>query len=519
MVPGARLTGLPQAPLTKKDDKMNGMSESILEVRNISKSFPGVKALDDFSFKVRKGEVHALVGENGAGKSTMMKILNGNYKKDAGVIVIDGEEVQINNPNDAKKYGISIIFQELNLVSLLSVAENIFIGRLPKKRGMVDWKKLYEDTRKALGRIGYDIDPRTLVGTLSVAQRQMLEIARALSFESTKIILMDEPTATLTTQECGVLFDAVRSLRQQGISVIFISHKLEELYEICDTITVIRDGRVIDTVPIGDVTKDEITAMMVGREISNIFPKRSDTCICEREVLRVEGLHHKGAYRGISFSLREGEVLGLAGLVGAGRTEIARAIFGIDYRDGGDVYVDGQLLKIKDPADAIKHGICYLSEDRKLEGLMGSLGVMLNISAANLDKVTSNGLLNRAKEAQNADAMVQALRIKTPTLHQRVFNLSGGNMQKVVLAKWLNTDVKVFIFDEPTRGIDVGAKYEIYQLINDLVEGGKSVIMISSELPEIMGMCDRILVIRAGEISGEFVTSEMTANDFINNAI
>ncbi len=494
------------------------MQDYILEVENISKSFPGVKALDQVSFKIKKGEVHALVGENGAGKSTLMKILNGNYTKDTGTIKIDGNEVEIHNPNDAKANGISIIFQELNLVPLLSIAENIYIGRLPKKGKIIDWKKLYSDTSEALKRVGYEIDPRTLVGELSVAQKQMVEIARALSYSSTRILLMDEPTATLTTRETKILFDVVRNLKEQGISVIFISHKLEELFEICDTLTVIRDGQVIETMPIDGLTKDDVTTKMIGREITNIYPSRN-TNPSKEVVLKVEGLTHKNVYRDITFELHKGEVLGMAGLVGAGRTEIARGIFGIDFRDSGDIYVKGEKIRVNSPDDAIKHGICYLSEDRKTEGLMGNMSVMLNISSVNLKSMLDHGLINRKKEASIAEELVDSLKIKTPNLEQKVFNLSGGNMQKVVLAKWLNTNVDIFIFDEPTRGIDVGAKYEIYQLINRLVEQGKSVIMISSELPEVMGMSDRLLIIRQGRISAELDVDAMEANDFLKYAI
>lgn len=494
------------------------MQDYILEVDNISKSFLGVKALDQVSFKIKKGEVHALVGENGAGKSTLMKILNGNYKRDQGIVRIDGKEVDIQNPNDAKAYGISIIFQELNLVSLLSIAENIYIGRLPKKNGLVDWERLYKDTEEALAKVGYDIDPRTKIGTLSVAQRQMIEIARALSYPTTRILLMDEPTATLTTKEVDILFDVVRNLKKQGISVIFISHKLEELFEICDTLTVIRDGQVIETMPIEGLTKDDVTSKMIGREITNIYPKRRKIS-SEEVVLKVENLCHKDVYKNISFELHKGEVLGMAGLVGAGRTEIARGIFGIDYRDNGDIYVNGEKVKIHNPADAIRHGICYLSEDRKSEGLMGSMSVMHNISAANVEKLLVNGIISHKKEKDTAKELVETLKVKTAGLEQTVFNLSGGNMQKVVLAKWLNTNVDIFIFDEPTRGIDVGAKYEIYQLINRLVEQGKSVIMISSELPEVMGMSDRLLVIQGGRIAATLEVENMTPNDFIKYAI
>lgn len=495
------------------------MEDYILEIRGISKSFPGVKALDDVTFKVKDGEIHALIGENGAGKSTLMKILNGNYKKDSGSILIHGEEVEIKNPLDARKNGISIVFQEFNLIPILSIAENIYMGRLPKKHGIIDRKKLGQLTTKALKRIGVELDPFTKISELGIAQRQMVEIARTLSYEETKIVLMDEPSATLTHNECQKLFDIVRSLKKQNISVIYISHKLEELMEICDTVTIIRDGKVIDTKPINSVTPDEITSKMVGREVSSVFPKRDKSCLTDEEILRVENFNKKGVFEDINFSLCKGEVLGLAGLVGAGRTEIARAIFGIDYKDSGTVYIRGKKEMINDPAHAISKGICYLSEDRKAEGLMGSLSVAWNMSAASLQKICKNGLLSHKKENDMADSMVEKLKVKTPSIRQNVFNLSGGNMQKIVVGKWLNANIDIFIFDEPTRGIDVGAKYEIYLLINELVEKGKSVIMISSELPEVMGMSDRILVIRGGKIAGVFKDSEMTAKDFIEMAI
>jgi len=495
------------------------VSVSILEVQHITKEFPGVKALDDVSFSVRQNEVHALVGENGAGKSTLMKILNGNYIRDAGTILFDGEAVEIKNPKEAKKLGISIIFQELNLVPQLSVAENIYMDRLPKKGLLVDWPKLYSDTKAALARIGYDLDPKLPTQELSVAQKQMLELARALSYENTKLVLMDEPTATLTNQECKVLFEVIHRLKEQGITVIYISHRLEELFEVCDRLTILRDGKYEGTMAIEEATVDSITAKMIGREITEKFPKRDKGCVTPQEMLRVENLGRQGIFEDISFTLYQGEVLGLAGLVGAGRTEIARAIFGIDYRDSGDIYIKGKKVTIKDPAQAIDKGICYLSEDRKTEGLMGTLPVKWNITIANLAKVLRAGLLNTKKENEVADATIKTMNIKTPTRNQIAFNLSGGNQQKVVVGKWLNTEVDVFIFDEPTRGIDVGAKYEIYLLINELVEQGKSVIMISSELPEIMGMSDRLLVVRGGRIAAEFDADDMTAQDFITNAI
>ena len=496
------------------------MGDAILEISHVSKSFPGVKALSDVSFNVMRGDVHALVGENGAGKSTLMKILNGNYKRDEGTIKIDGKEVTLLNPLDARKHGISIIFQELNMIPCISIAENMFLGRLPTNKGIVDKKKMYEDTTRALARVGFDhLDPRTMMYTLSVAQQQMIEIARAISYSNTKVILMDEPTAALTNAECNVLFDVIRNLQSQGITVIYISHKLEEIFEVCNRITIIRDGCVIKTSALKDMTIREITESMVGREITNQFPKRPKLNPSAEEVLRIEGFAHGKAYHDISFSVKRGEVLGLAGLVGAGRTEIARGLFGIDFKDSGKVFVHGKEVKIKDPMSAIKCGICYLSEDRKTEGLMGSLNVRLNTSASNLDSITARGIINPKKERALVDTFIKKMRVRTPSMEQKVFNLSGGNMQKVVVAKWLNTDVDIYIFDEPTRGIDIGAKYEIYLLINELIAAGKSVIMISSELPEVIGMSDRVLIINKGVIQAEFEADKMTERDFIENAI
>lgn len=495
------------------------MDDYILEVKEVSKSFPGVKALKNVSFKVKRGEVHALIGENGAGKSTLMKILNGVYTKDSGMLLIDGKEVKISNPLDARKCGISIVFQEFNLVPILSIAENIYMGRLPQKKGLIDYEKLREDTARVLKMVGCELDPFTLVETLGIAQKQMIEIAKVLSFEETRLILLDEPTATLTNKECEVLFQVIENLKKQGMTIIYISHKLEEILAICDSITIIRDGEVIDTKLVRDTNQNEITTKMVGREITEVFPKRDMDCSQNEEIFRVEGLTSEGVFENINFTLKKGEVLGLAGLVGAGRTEIARAIFGIDYKDSGEIFLRGKPIKINSPAEAIKNGICYLSEDRKLEGLMGTLPVDWNITAANLKKIMKHGILSSKCERQVSQGMVDKLLIKTPNLKQTVFNLSGGNMQKIVIAKWLNTDIDIFIFDEPTRGIDVGAKYEIYLLINELVKAGKSVIMISSELPEIMGMSDRILVIKKGKIVGDFNVSDMTAHDFIENAV
>ncbi|NBK92015.1 sugar ABC transporter ATP-binding protein [bacterium 1XD21-13] len=495
------------------------MKDLILEVKNVSKIFPGVRALDQVSLKVRKGEIHAFVGENGAGKSTLMKILNGNYKKDEGSIYIDGQEVEIQCPDDARSFGISIIFQELNLVPHLSIAENIFMGRLLREgKRFIDWKQVYQEADALMEQIGYQIDTRTAVEKLSVAQKQMVEIAKAISYPNTKLILMDEPSATLTNRECEKLFEVIRGLKEQGISVIYISHKLEEIAELCEWVTILRDGKIIDTGSISDFTKDEMISKMIGREITNKFPRR-DVRPGKKEILKVEGLSRHGVITDISFTLREGEVLGLAGLVGAGRTEIARAVTGIDYVDTGKIYVEGRHVRINNPKDALKAGIAYLSEDRKQEGLVLRAPIKWNISMANMNRILSMGVVNEKKDEAIADEMIERLLIKTPSREQYAMNLSGGNQQKIVVAKWLNTDAKIFIFDEPTRGIDVGAKYEIYVLINQLVQEGKSVIMISSELPEVLEMSDRVLVINKGKVAAELTGEAMNAQSVMGYAI
>ncbi len=495
------------------------MGDFILEVRDVSKIFPGVRALDQVSLRIRKGEIHALVGENGAGKSTLMKILNGNYKKDAGSIYIDGKEAEIRCPDDARRFGISIIFQELNLVPHLSVAENIFMGRLRREgKKLIDWKQVYQRAGALMERIGYPIDTRTAVEKLSVAQKQMVEIAKAISYSNTKLILMDEPSATLTNRECEKLFEVIRSLKEQGISVIYISHKLEEIAELCEWVTILRDGKIIDTGAVSDFTKDDMISKMIGREISDKFPARSSKP-GDKEILRVEGLSRHGVISDISFSLREGEVLGFAGLVGAGRTEIARAVIGMDYTDMGEIYVEGKRARIRSPKDALRSGIAYLSEDRKQEGLVLKAPVKWNISMANMSRILSAGMVNEKKDEAIADEMIDKILIKTPSREQYAMNLSGGNQQKIVVAKWLNTDAKIFIFDEPTRGIDVGAKYEIYVLINELVQEGKSVILISSELPEVLEMCDRVLVINKGKLAAELTGENMNAQSVMGYAI
>ena len=492
-------------------------NQVFFEMRGISKSFPGVKALNNVGFSVAEGEVRALVGENGAGKSTLMKILNGNYKKDSGAILIDGKEVDITDPQVADAHGITIIFQELNLVDELSIAENIFAGRLSKKGKLVNWKELNEKAKVLLNRISFDVDPRKLVGSLTVAEKQMVEIAKALSRNS-RIILMDEPSATLTKKELDALFQIIRDLKSSGIAVIYISHRMEEIFEICETVTVMRDGQIIGTRDIDKVATDELVEMMVGREVNSAFPKRSAQI--GEEILRVENLCRKDRKQNVSFNLRKGEVLGIAGLVGAGRTEIMRAIFGIDYINSLDVYVNGKKVKITDPASAKKHGIAFLTEDRKVEGLTLDFSVKSNVVAANLGSIAKGGIFTNGKlENQIADEYIAKTSIKTPHRNQKVGNLSGGNQQKVVVSKWLNTAPEILIMDEPTRGIDVGAKREIYEIINELVAQGKAVILISSELPEVLGMSDRVLVMKDDAIVAELTGDKINAVEVMRYAL
>ena len=489
---------------------------TFFEMRGICKEFPGVKALDDVGFTVEEGEIRALVGENGAGKSTLMKILNGNYKKDAGEILIDGVPVNITDPQVAGSYGITIIFQELNLVEELSIAENIFAGRLSKKGRLINWKELNARAKELLLRIGFDADPKTIVGKLTVAEKQMVEIAKALSRNS-RIILMDEPSATLTKKELDALFQIIRDLKEQGIAVIYISHRMEEIFEICETVTVMRDGQIIGTRNVADVTSKELVEMMVGREMDSAYPGRNVEI--GQEVLRVENLCRKDRKQDVSFSLHQGEVLGIAGLVGAGRTEIMRAIFGVDYINAMDVYIRGKKVKIKTPAQAKKYGIAFLTEDRKLEGLTLDFTVKANIVAANLGSIKTGLFTDTKKENEIADAYIAKTRIKTPHRNQKVGNLSGGNQQKVVVSKWLNSAPDILIMDEPTRGIDVGAKREIYEIINDLVAQGKSVILISSELPEVLGMSDRVLVMKDDAIVAVLSGDDINAVEVMKYAL
>jgi len=480
------------------------MEEPYLKMKGISKKFPGVKALDSVDFEVAKGEVHGLVGENGAGKSTLIKILTGAYAKDEGHIYINNRELNISNPRQAIAMGIAAIYQELNLSPYLSVAENIFLGREFKSESIIkfiDWKKTRTEAAKFLKELGQNIDVNTPVKNLGIGQQQMVEIAKALSTNAS-IIIMDEPTSSLSINETEELFNAIDRLRQKGISVIFISHRLEEVLTICDRITVMRDGKKIVTLKTTSANKSEIIKYMVGRSLEHQYPKKFVKR--GKEALRVENLTRFGSFENISFVAYSGEILGISGLVGAGRTEIVRSIFGADPLDKGDIYVYGKKCNISCPMDAMKKGIALLTEDRKGQGLILQQDLINNITLSNLNEFREILFIDYKKLYCKSEQLSKKLNIKTPSLLKRVVELSGGNQQKVVIAKWLCYNAKIFIFDEPTRGIDVGAKVEVYNIMNELVSEGACVIMISSELPEILGMSDRIIVVHEGRITGEF---------------
>ncbi|MGO4268893.1 sugar ABC transporter ATP-binding protein [Paenibacillus sp. TAF58] len=487
------------------------MSEALVRMEGIEKHFPGVHALHQCRLELAAGEVHALVGENGAGKSTLMKIATGVYQKDEGRIILKGKEVNIPNTRAAQLLGISMIHQELNLMPDLTIAQNIFIGREPRKgiKLFVDDRKLNDQAQQLLNEMNLQLDPRTKVSELTVAKQQMVEIAKALSFQS-EVLIMDEPTAALTNAEIEDLFRIIEQLRGRGVGIVYISHRMEELKRITDRITVMRDGRYIDTVQTKDTTIDQIIAMMVGRELY-VSSQQTTVGASETRVLEVTNLNRGSSVKDVTFHLAKGEILGFAGLMGAGRTEVARAIFGADAIDSGDIRIHGNKVQLKAPHDAVRHGIGYLSEDRKRYGLMVDMDVKTNIAIASYRKVRRLlGWMHDSKIDQSASHFVEALQIKTPSIHQQVKFLSGGNQQKVVIGKWLLRDCDILIFDEPTRGIDVGAKTEIYKLLDELAAQGKSIIMISSELPEILRMSHRIMVMCEGRITGELSQQDAT---------
>lgn len=490
------------------------MTAQLLEMKGIDKSFSEVKVLQQAQFSLESGELHALMGENGAGKSTLMKILNGIYMRDGGTVKVKGVEQSLSSPSAALQLGIVMIHQELNLIPHLTVMENIFLGREftfgPTK--LIDWRKMKRESTRFLSQLGLAIDPDTIVGELSVGQQQMVEIAKALSM-NTEILVLDEPTAALTDKEIDALFDVIASLKKRGVGMIYISHRMEEIFRMCDRITVMRDGRYVGTERVQETNMDQIVKMMVGREIKDRFPK-ADIKIGE-EKLKVEGLSQKGILHDISFSVRAGEIVGLAGLMGAGRTELAKALFGVSKIDRGTISVSGKAITLRKPMDAIRAGIALVTEDRKDEGLLLPMSVSDNLSMTNLTTVSSLGFLSGAKEKQLSDKMMKQLLIKASSGAQPVGSLSGGNQQKVVIGKWLATNPQVFILDEPTRGVDIGAKKEIYDLMNKLASEGVAILMISSELPEVLGMSDRILVMHEGKISGHFTKEEATQENIM----
>lgn len=486
------------------------MGEYIVEMSHISKSFFGVKVLDDVSLQLESGEVLALLGENGAGKSTLMNILSGVYTKDEGRITVFGSEAEDLTPKKAQELGISIIHQEMNLCRHLTVAENIFLGCEESRRGVIQKKEMQQKTRKILERLHLDIDPAQSVGSLSVSKQQMVEIARALS-QNARVLIMDEPTSALTTNEIADLFQIIRTLKKEGCGIIYISHRLEELQDIVDRVEIMRDGRFIVSRAFQDTTMSEIISSMVGREIKEKFPRIS----CERgkKIFEVRHLNAGKLVRDISFDLYEGEIVGVAGLMGAGRTETARAVFGADLKDSGQVFVDGTEVFIRHPSDAIRGGIMLVPEDRRKDGLCVKMSVQFNISLPNLDLLCNRfGKINRREEQQMTEKSIRELKIRLSSPSVNASTLSGGNQQKVVVAKWLARHSRVVIFDEPTRGIDVAAKVEIYNLMNNLKRQGIGVIFISSEMPEILGISDRILVMCEGKIAGEMPVQKASQN-------
>lgn len=485
---------------------MGSEAENILELKKINKAFPGVKALTDVDLTLKKGEVLALVGENGAGKSTLMKILSGAYKKDSGSIIFDGREVEIQSPIHSEELGISIIYQELNLIQKVTVAENIYLGRYPEKKGVIQWKQMCADSEKLMRDLGLYINVRRVLRELSLAQQQLVEIVKAVSTNA-RVVIMDEPTSSLSQSETEILFDIIGRLKQKGTSIIFITHRLDEIYRVCDRMTILRDGCYIGSRDVKDVTKNEMIEMMIGRKLTNQYPSRETEP--GEVVLEVKGLSDGGhRVKDISFYARAGEVLGFAGLVGAGRTETMRMIFGADKKTAGEIYIHGKRAEIKRPRDAIKCGIGFVTENRKEEGLFLRSSVKVNTVMVALKKILRAGIcFDFKKEKEYAEEYVKRLHTATSSVNKRVMFLSGGNQQKVVLAKWLLSDADIIILDEPTRGIDVGAKREIYEIVNQLVAEKKVVIVVSSDMEEVMGICDRIIVMHEGMISGE-VTKE-----------
>lgn len=491
------------------------MKAPILKMTKIVKEFPGVKALDGVNLELYEGTVMALMGENGAGKSTLMKILSGVYKKDGGKIFYKGIEEDIKGPKDATEKGIAIIHQELNLLPDLSIGENIFLGREPKKGFRIDFTKLHEESDKLLKKLNVNTSSKELVKSLSIGQQQMIEIAKALSLDA-KIIIMDEPTDALTDKETESLFKVINELKEEGKSIVYISHRLKEIFEICDSITVLRDGKYVGEEKIENLDEDKMIEMMVGRKLTDQFP-RLDVKMGET-ILKVENLNNEYV-KNINFEVKAGEILGISGLMGAGRTELAKTIYGHIRKTSGNIIVKGQRVEAKSCKDGLKHRIAYVSEDRKGDGLILDLSVKKNMTISSLDRISSLFKINKKQEDERVKSYIERIRIKTPSQDQLIRNLSGGNQQKIAIAKALMTHPDVLILDEPTRGVDVGAKKEIYDLINEFKSQGKAVIMISSEMPEILGLSDRILVLSHGMITGEFDIKDATQEAILKCAV
>ncbi|MGG7077089.1 galactose/methyl galactoside ABC transporter ATP-binding protein MglA [Clostridium sardiniense] len=473
----------------------------VLEMNNISKSFPGVKALDGVQLKVRPGTVHALMGENGAGKSTLMKCLFGVYIEDEGEILIEGEKCKFSNPKQAMENGVSMVHQELNQVLQRDVMDNIWLGRYPSNKGIISQKTMFEETKKIFDELDIDVNPKVKMAKLSVSQRQMVEIAKAASYNA-KILVLDEPTSSLTQEEVNHLFKIINKLRDKGCGIIYISHKMEEILQISDDVTIMRDGKWIDTIPSKGLTTDKIIKLMVGRDLTNRFPPKTNKP--GEMILEVKNLTGASSQsvKDVSFDLRKGEILGVAGLVGSKRTELLETIFGIESHSAGEIKLHGKSVNNKNSRTAIKNGFALLTEERRATGIFGGLDIKFNTMIANIDNYSKGGVLDNKKMVEDTKWVIDSMKVKTPSQKAQIKNLSGGNQQKVIIGRWLLTNPEVLLLDEPTRGIDVGAKYEIYQLIIDLANKEKGIIVVSSEMPELLGICDRILVMSNGRLAG-----------------
>ena len=498
---------------------MRDEEDYILKIENVSKLFPGVLALDNVNFNLKPGEIHALVGENGAGKSTLIKIISGVYKAEKGKIIVDGKEKVFHSPNEAINNGISTIYQEFNLVRHMTVGENIYLGKeafISKRYGILDRKKMQSETKKLLDSIKLDVNPKASVNGLGVAKQQLVSIAKAI-FSNAKIIIMDEPSAVLTMKEFDYVIELINELKSKGVAIIYISHRIEEIFKIADRVTVLRNGKLIDTKNIDEVNFDELIKMMVGRKLEDFFHKYKVKI--GESILQIENINRENILKNINFNLKQGEILGITGLVGAGKTELARAIFGADKIDSGTIKLKNEIVKITSPKDAVKKKIAYLPEDRKTDGLALQMAVKANITLSSLDKITKHGIINLKSEKEIARSFKDKMSIKTPNIERKVLYLSGGNQQKVVIAKWLFSAADIFIFDEPTRGIDVGAKVEVYDLMGELVKRGAGIILITSEFEEALGLCDRILVMSAGKISKEFSIEDADKEKILKAAV